>query len=215
MKRIRYRRSILISALLLAALGLAGCTLGQTPPGDRMCTLIGCGPSLEIVLVGDYVPTDFSMNLASPSGSLVNVRCTEGTARFDPPEAARWSPACPAGGVSLQDFTPEQLSVSLEWSEGEVTQDFNPVYFESRPNGPACEPVCRTARVELRVPAVPPYGDVSTWETYSDELHGFSIRHPAALTLEFGPESNGHRIVFVGDKIQIRTSAIESTGMPG
>ncbi len=159
--------------------------------------------------MGDYVPTEFSMSLASPDVGSLNVRCANGTAQFDPPDAARWSPACPAGRVSLQDFTPRQLSVSVHWSEGETAQDFQPAYVESQPNGPACEPTCRTARLELRIPAIPAYGDVSTWATYTDEAHGFSLRHPAALALEFGPQVDGYGIVFIGDKIQVRTSSVD------
>jgi hypothetical protein len=190
----------------VAALTLAACTLGQRPPDERVCTLIGCGPSLEIALVGEHVPTDFSMHISSPVGSMLNVRCTEGASQFDPPEAARWSPACPAGGVTLQDFTPEQLSVTVQWLDGQVTEDFQPAYAQSRPNGPDCEPTCRGARLELRIPAVPAYGDVSTWQTYTDAAYGFSLRYPAALTLDLGPETDGQRIIFVGDKIQVRLS---------
>lgn len=193
----------------LVAFILAACRLGQTPPGDQVCTLIGCGPSLEIALVGDYVPTQFELTLFSPQGETVHVLCTDGNATFDPPEAARWSPSCPAGGVALQDFTPDQLSVTARWSGGEVTQDFQPTYIEAQPNGPACEPTCRTVRLELRIPSIPPYGDTSTWETYTDEAHGFSLRYPAALSIESSPLVDGYATVFVGDQIQIRTSSTD------
>jgi hypothetical protein len=137
------------------------------------------------------------------------VHCTEGTAQFDPPDAARWSPACPAGGVTLQDFTPANLSITVRWSDAEVTQDFQPAYASARPNGPGCEPTCQTTRLEFQIPAVPAYGDVSTWEIYSDNAHGFSLRYPAALILDFGPQVDGYRTVYIGDKIQLRTSATD------
>jgi hypothetical protein len=200
------RHSVRVLALGLVALSLAACTLGQTRQDQRVCTLIGCGPSLEIILAGDHIPTDFSMVLTSPSEDPVTVRCTEGTAQFEPPQASRWSPACPAGGVSFEDFTPERLSITVRWSDGETTQDFQPDYTQSQPNGPDCQPACRAVRLDLRIPAVPAYGDESTWETYIDEQHGFSIRYPAALTLEFGPQVDGYGVVFVGDQIQVHTS---------
>jgi len=203
------RHIVWTPALGLAVLIVAACALGQTPPGGRVCTLIACGPSLEIALVGDYVPTRFELNLTSSEGDTVHVLCTDGNAAFDPPDAARWSPTCPAGGVTLQDFTPQQVSVTARWSGGEVTQDFQPTYVESQPNGPACEPTCQTARVELRIPFIPAYGDTSTWETYTDVAHGFSFRYPAALTLEFSPLVDGYNTVFVGDKIQIQTSSTD------
>jgi hypothetical protein len=209
MKRILFRHRLWLLALGSTSLAMVACALGQRPPTERLCTLIGCGPSLEIVLVGEHVPTDFTVTITSPSDGPLTVRCTEGTAHVDPPEAMRWSPACPAGGVSFQDFTPSQLGVSAHWSDGDVTQDFEPVYSESRPNGPACEPACRSARLELRIPRIPPYGDVSTWAVYTDEEHGFSLRHPSALPLEFGPQVAGHRIVFIGDKMQARTSSAD------
>ncbi|HET6845961.1 MAG TPA: hypothetical protein VFH29_03955 [Anaerolineales bacterium] len=187
----------------MTALILTGCNLGQPPPDSGMCTLIGCGASLEITLVGEHIPTEFSMEIASPAETLVNIRCTNGTSQFDPPEAARWSPSCPAGGVTLQDFTPEDLTVTVEWADGQVTQQFQPAYTESRPNGPACEPTCRAARLELRIPFVPPYGDESTWLTYTDVDHGFSFRYPAVLSLDFGGKADAQRVLFVGEKIQV------------
>ena len=193
----------------MASILLTACTLGQLPPGQQACTLIACGSSLEIALVGDHVPTVFSMQISSPSGELINVHCADGNARFDPAEAARWSPACPSGGVSLTDFAPQQLSVTVDWSDGQARQEFQPSYVASQPNGPACEPTCRSARIEVRIPKILPYGDVSTWEVYTDEEHGFSVRHPAELTLEIGPSSGGNRIVFVGDKIQVRTTTFD------
>ena len=203
---------IAVSALartlgLLGAVLMAGCNLGQTPEEGRACTLIGCGASLEVRLVGEHVPTDFAVSVHSATGDFVNVRCTEGNAQFDPPEAARWSPACPAGGVTLQDFTPAEVTVTVRWSEGEVLQEFQPAYSAYQPNGPQCEPTCRAARVEVRIPSVPAYGDPSTWATYSDAEHGFSIKYPAALPLEAGEPSNGYRVVFVGDQIRIQTSS--------
>lgn len=206
-KSLRHILRLLMPGLFAST--LAACTLGQTPPGGRVCTLIGCGPSLEITLVGDYLPTTFALVLASSEGDTVHVLCTDGNATFDPPEAARWSPTCPAGGVALQDFTPEKLTVTASWSGGEVTQDFQPAYTESQPNGPACEPTCRAASLELHIPFIPPYGDTSSWQTYTDSAHGFRFRYPAALTLEFSPLVDGYGTVFVGDKIQVRTSSTD------
>lgn len=193
-------------AFAVLAMALAGCTLGRMPPTGQACTLIGCGPSLEVRLLGEHVPTDFTATLKSSSGEFVKVRCTEGNAAVEPPEAMRWSPACPAGGVTFQDFTPGKLSVSVQWAEGETSQDFEPGYAVSQPNGPACEPVCRTARIEVYIPDLPAFGDTSTWPVYVDESHGFSVRYPAARGLEYGPRSGGYGSVFVGDQIEIRTS---------
>lgn len=214
MQRLRFRSFDLWIPVRLfvpgaAALTLVACTLGQPSPDQRLCTLIACGPSLEIALVGEHVPTDFSMQLSPNAGTLLNVHCAEGTSRFDPPEAERWSPACPAGGVTLQDFTPEQLGVTVKWADGEATQDFRPAYHQSRPNGPDCEPTCRFARLELRIPAVPAYGDVSTWETYTDADYGFSFFYPTALSLELGSEVDGRRSLFVGEKIQVLSGPLD------
>jgi hypothetical protein len=61
----------------------------------------------------------------------------------------------------------------------------------------------------VRIPALPAYGDVSIWETYTDEAHGFSFRYPAEFSPEFGPQVDGYGIVFFGDKIQVRTSSTD------
>lgn len=185
---------------------LAGCTLGQRAPAGEVCTLIGCGPSLEVRLAGEHVPTDFTVTVLSSSGDFVKVRCTEGSAEFEPPEASRWMPSCPAGGVTFQDFAPAEATVTVLWSEGDVSEEFAPAYSQSQPNGPACEPVCRSASIDVYIPDLPAYGDPSTWETYVDESHGFGLRHPAQLELEIGPHSDGYGATYVGDQIEIRTS---------
>jgi hypothetical protein len=201
-------RRNLVRAIRLgvAAVLLAGCTLGQAPPAGQVCTLIGCGPSLELALVGEHVPTDFSLIVVTPEGGSVNVRCTDGNADFDPPEAARWSPSCPAGGVAFYDFVPAAVTVTVRWLEGETTQAFEPAYSEYAPNGPSCEPTCRAARLEVLIPELPQYGDSSTWETYTDEAHGFRIKYPPELPLVQGPAADGYHVMFVGEQIEIETS---------
>jgi hypothetical protein len=81
---------VTVAEIALAAVLLAGCTLGQVPRREQTCTLIGCGSSLEVALVGEHVPTEFSMTLRSRTEDIVNVHCTDGNAVFDPPGAARW-----------------------------------------------------------------------------------------------------------------------------
>jgi hypothetical protein len=200
----RWRTAPVVATIVLA---LAGCTLGQGPPPGQACTLIGCGPSLDVGLVGEHVPTDFTLTVNSGTGDFVKVRCTEGNAEFEPPEASRWAPSCPAGGVTFQDFAPEELSVTVMWSDGEVSQEFAPVYGQSQPNGPACDPGCRSARIDVYIPDLPAYGDSSTWDVYLDELHGFSLRYPAQMGLDIRPRSYGYGSIYVGDQIEIRTSA--------
>ena len=195
-----------VTALVLQSVLLGACTLGRSAPAGRACTLIGCGAWFEVALVGDHVPTDFSLSLDSPEGNLVNVHCTEGTAEFEPPEASQWSPTCPPGAVAFMDFTPAQVTVTVEWAEGRVTQEFRPQYADSWPNGPQCEPACRSARVEVIIPKYPLYGDSATWELYADEDMGFRIRYPAELGLQPGEAAGGYGATYIGDKIRIQTS---------
>jgi hypothetical protein len=51
--------------------------------------------------------------------------------------------------VSFPDFTP--ASVSIRVSTGTQTTEVTrqPIYEVTRPNGPACPPECRNARVTL------------------------------------------------------------------
>jgi hypothetical protein len=46
---------------------------------------------LEVRLVGEHVPTDFTVTVNSGSEDFVKVRCTEGNAEFEPPSS--WPPA--------------------------------------------------------------------------------------------------------------------------
>jgi hypothetical protein len=110
---------------------LAGC---QEEP-QRACTLIGCSSGLQLEMEArPGAPFRIEAEVPGTSGRYV-VRCD------DPQACAR---------VFLQDFTPERLRIHVIAEDGGGRWLAEPVYVETRPNGPGCPPVCRVGRVVVR-----------------------------------------------------------------
>ncbi|WAS91726.1 hypothetical protein [Nannocystis punicea] len=143
------RRKILLAASL-ACLPAAGCD-------SQACTLIGCGSSFQIALqrdawtAGKYEVTVVADGETIECSATLPLQC-------DAP------PACPEAsqlllGLDGCALDPAQHKLgSLEFQQGrapksvsvQVRQDgallgegeYSPVYSESQPNGPDCEPTC-------------------------------------------------------------------------
>jgi len=68
------------------------------------------------------------------------------------------SPAPEHGFVEIRiDAEPTEVEVALGY-EGKtrVTYTSKPVYSEFRPNGPGCEPVCKSGAITMKVPELVP-----------------------------------------------------------
>jgi hypothetical protein len=123
------RRGVLAITLLLVAVLGSGC--GVVSPSA--CTLIGC-TGLVIEVTGAAGQTPITVVVTAPDGSTRTSTCSSTTG------------ACP---VSFPDFTP--ASVTIRVSAGTQTTEVTrqPIYEVSRPNGAACPPECRNARVTV------------------------------------------------------------------
>ena len=127
-------------SILLAVLLTAGCdTLGL---GEKGCTLIGCTDGITV-------------HLASvPSGPYKVEILTGGTGTG----GVSYAYECAGGSGCRQDiFFPElvldRIIVRVTTPLGsQLTEIANPVYAESRPNGPDCPPLCRQATVTAQLP---------------------------------------------------------------
>jgi hypothetical protein len=117
-----------MTLVLVAAFG-SGCDV----VGPSACTLIGC-TGLVVEVTGAPAQTPVTVVVIGPDGSTRSSTCTSATG------------SCP---VSFPDFTPASviIRVSTDTQTTEVTRQ--PMYEVTRPNGPACPPECRNARVTV------------------------------------------------------------------
>lgn len=144
------------SLLLVAALG--GTTACDSLGGS--CTLIGCIDSFSIELTratGPFAPGSYDITVDA-SGSPVTFACTVGEqlqlSRCERPENAppELSVQPVLGASAVESFfvqvqgTPTEVVLEID-IDGvpALERTFSPSYVTSRPNGPDCGPVCRSA----------------------------------------------------------------------
>ena len=148
-------RSVTLLLLLLpAAVVVAGCSNDE-------CTLIGCADSLEvrftgtttrparyqIEVVADGVPS--SCQLTIPHECSMGPTCSAGPSnwRLILNGCEKGQPVQPSvDGVLFYQNAPTSFDLVVRRDDVVVGGgSFQPVYTESRPNGPECGPVCRNA----------------------------------------------------------------------
>jgi hypothetical protein len=128
------------ATMLIATLLLAGCA-GQA------CTMIGCGGGVSVQIEGMSLPENALVSL----NDAVSDACTQRNDLLVFQDES---------GVTISMMTadlPDHATVKV-WSRQDCSSD--PVlvfegspqlqYQELRPNGPRCEPVCRTASAVMR-----------------------------------------------------------------
>jgi hypothetical protein len=49
-------------------------------------------------------------------------------------------------------FTSETVSITIQWGDRELSQEFQPTYIVTYPNGPSCRPSCKSATIEFEFP---------------------------------------------------------------
>jgi hypothetical protein len=124
------------AATLLGILVLCVVASGSTCTavlGPTACTLIGCEDGFTLEVLGG-VPAPATVRVSWEGGELT-FSCAPGA-------------ACQA---FVGSATPESITVQVTWDDGGFTLSTTPAYSNVRPNGRGCPPVCRQARVEVRV----------------------------------------------------------------
>ena len=117
-----------ITLVLVAALGSACSGLGPTA-----CTLIGC-TGLVVEVTGAPAQTAVTVVVTAPDGSTRSTTCTSATG------------TCP---FSFPDFTPASVTIRVSTGTQTTEETRQPTYEVTRPNGQACPPECRNARVTV------------------------------------------------------------------
>ena len=125
----RIPRDVLAIAVLFVAASGSGCDLAN----PTACTLIGC-TGLTVEVTGGPGQTPVTVVVIAPDGSTRSATCASATG------------TCP---VSFPDFTPASVTVRVSIGAQTIEQTRQPAYEVTRPNGPACPPECRNARVTV------------------------------------------------------------------
>jgi hypothetical protein len=112
-----------------------------------MCTLMGCLDTLTFTLDGE-VPEEYTLQLTSPDGLLIEVSCTSGEGAETPQGQ---SGTCGGSGVTL-NVAPSQVHLRLARDGGAIERNLTPAYQVFQPNGPDCPPACRSGSVTIVVP---------------------------------------------------------------
>ena len=120
------RQVLAITLVLVAAFG-SGCDV----VGPSACTLIGC-TGLVVEVTGVPGQTPVTVVVTAPDGSTRSTTCTSVTGN------------CP---VSFPDFSPASVTIRVLTGTQTTEVTRQPMYEVTRPNGPACPPECRNARV--------------------------------------------------------------------
>lgn len=163
------RLARLTALAALAALPACTPSTASKDPGGKMCTQMGCINGLHVNLAkvtpwtaGNY---SFAFELdgaaVTCTGALPLPACDQGSAlRCDvegkvqigesgcalPPEQHGFSDIQISG-------TPTKIQLTIEHAETVLhSSEFAPTYVTTRPNGPECEPECRSASTELALP---------------------------------------------------------------
>ena len=122
------REVLAITLVLVAAFG-SGCDV----VGPGACTLIGC-TGLVVEVTGAPGSTPVTVVVTAADGSTRSTTCTSPTG------------TCP---VSFPDFTPASVTIRVVTDTQTTAVTKQPMYGATRPNGPACPPECRNARVTV------------------------------------------------------------------
>lgn len=147
------RRTALLSLLSFTALFAQGCS-------SKACTLIGCASSLELDFTGATGrPGRYQIEVVAdgaPSTCQITLPWTCATQPACSEAELPWRltvSACELGadretidGIVFSIKVPASLEFVIRRDDAIVGGgSVQPVYKESRPNGPDCEPVCRQA----------------------------------------------------------------------
>ena len=139
---------IIVAVLAVLAIGLGVMTLlgsGLARPVQG-CTMIGCFETLAIEFEG-FQPETYSVEVSSPSMETVRFECpTPGASN------ASGFTMCTPNGVNLSEVSPDDITVKVSWEGGSKTETFHVSYETYQPNGPQCEPTCRSGKVTMTLP---------------------------------------------------------------
>lgn len=117
---------------VVTATAASGCATGKSDQ-PTVCKLAGCEAGLSVEVRGDR-GGDINVKIVSADGQMRMFDCDSDT------------PQCTA---TFDDYTPENVSVTVTKKESNVIRSYNLKYNNVRPNGDDCPPVCKQAHIDL------------------------------------------------------------------
>ncbi len=113
----------------------------------HQCTLIGCRDLLELKLSHEPTST-YTLLVTDPTGDTRRITCTPGLSSA----SSNGSAICRTGIVTIYQFSPAQVTVTITWQAGSYSVSGSPRYETFHPNGLFCPPRCRLGKLSLDLP---------------------------------------------------------------
>ncbi len=144
----RLRIPLILAAIVLLAL----IVLPLSPLSPfRICTLMGCNDSLELIL--SHPPTqEFTVRATTRAGETKSVTCTPGKNEIRTSPVDQTRAVCWGTSVRFLDFSPQEVTVEIAWQAGSASITGRPEYESFQPNGRFCPPTCRRGEMRVEIP---------------------------------------------------------------
>ena len=107
--------------------------------GPEVCTLIGCNEH------GLFIHFD------GPPAQTVRIEATTGEGPLPVIVECTDLRQC-SNSIVFPSFFPQHVHLKVTHGQFSREYDFSPTYTTSRPNGPDCDPVCRSGSVTVTLP---------------------------------------------------------------
>lgn len=128
---------------ILLVFFLAACN--PPAPTVQACTEIGCSDEVAVIVSG-ALPAAYTIDLAAAGLETISLTCTNGQSS----EASIHE--CRPDGAVFRGLAPDEVTVTLTWEGGIVSDTVQPTYATTQPNGPDCPPTCRQGSLTLTLP---------------------------------------------------------------
>lgn len=163
------RAKLALAALAVALPACAPSTPVSKDPGGKMCTMIGCinGLHLNLAKVTPWTAGNYTFALeldgaaVTCTGALPLPACDKGAAlrcdvegKVQIGESGCALPPEQHGFADIQILgEPAKVKLTIKREDEQLhSGELTPTYVTSRPNGPDCEPECRSANAEVALP---------------------------------------------------------------
>jgi hypothetical protein len=109
-----------------------------------------CVPGVSILLSGRELET-YEVEVSYPGGAETSFECPQQALIVSFGE--NMAPViCNSDRITFISVGLTELTVTIHWQEGSVTQTLHPVFEVLAPQGPNCEPQCMIGYAEIEIP---------------------------------------------------------------
>ena len=141
--------AIRLGAIIVVLIAVVAVILTKFPP-HRTCSKIVCNDSLTLEF-SHSLAFPYTIDLTGSGGEAAHITCsTTGTGEIS--TGGQVTATCNPNSLTVDHFTPRQVTIKVTWPSGSYTTTTRPVYDTYQPNGPDCQPTCYQATFELTLP---------------------------------------------------------------